>query len=243
MQQIGAILLAARQKTGLSLRETEEQSLRLAHEWNRPAFRISASWLNRVEREGRGLSVPKFLVLAVIYNLPMEQLLALCAREPALQETPGPATVPNATLLLTPGPLEAEARSWLPESLVLDPVPEQTTLLAPDTRLPTHYRRGVIGNRDRTLEPMVRSGSILLINTQRRSIAHRREWTTEFDRPIYFLLSRAGYHAGWCELDRTREWLTLVAHPLSYAAGMRWRLRQEVEVMGRVAAVMQRLEA
>src|ERR1039458_8700935 len=40
---------------------------------------------------------------------------------------------------------------------------------------------------------MIRPGSIVLIDTQKRTIASRREWTHEFDRPIYFLITRNGY--------------------------------------------------
>ena len=90
---------------------------------------------------------------------------------------------------------------------------------------------------------MIRTGSFLIINTQKRAIANRREWTNEFDRPIYFLFTRAGYSCGWCSLDREGEWLTLVPHPLSYASAMRWRYGKEVEVICRIATVLQRYEA
>jgi hypothetical protein len=94
---------------------------------------------------------------------------------------------------------------WLPDSIAVEPVPDNTTLLLPEDPLPSQFRRGIIGRLDKTLDPMIRSGSIVLINTLRRSIAHRREWTNEFDRPIYFLLTHAGYSCGWCELDRNAE--------------------------------------
>ena len=103
-----------------------------------------------------------------------------------------------------------------------------------------NYRRGVIGRRDRTLEPMIRAGSLLLIDIRKRAIAGRREWTHEFDRPIYFLLTRAGYTASFCELDKNAEWLTSVPHPLSYESNKRWRYRKEVEVIGTVAGVFMR---
>jgi hypothetical protein len=106
--------------------------------------------------------------------------------------------------------------------------------------LPSHYRRGVIGQRDRMLDPMIRAGSIVLIDTQKRAIASRRDWTHEFDRPIYFLITRAGYVSGFCELDRESEWLTLVPHPLSYETSKRWRFRKEIEVIGTVAGVLTR---
>jgi transcriptional regulator with XRE-family HTH domain len=223
MKQIGAKLRAVRMKWGLTLREVEERSLRIAQDRDNPSCRISASWLNRVEREGRGLSAIKLIVLAVIYSISPEQLLVYCPSAAKNSLNRNCPLGPNTTLLLTDGPLEEHARSWLPDSIAGEPIPDLTTLLSP-------------------VGPMIRPGSIVLINTLRRSIAHRRDWTNEFDRPIYFLLTHAGYFCGWCELDKNTEWLTLVPHSLSYATAQRWRYRKEVEVIGRVAAVLMRLE-
>lgn len=242
MDQVGAQLRAIRQRWGLTLREVEERSIRLAQEWGKPSYRISASWLDRVEREGRGLSLAKFLVLAAVYSIPSDQLLAYCPQSTDDSLIRGQISSPNSTLLLTSGPLEEHARLWLPDGVAAEPIPDTTTLLSHENHLPSHYRRGIIGRRDKTLDPMIRPGSIVLINTQRRAVAHRREWTNEFDRPIYFLLTHEGYICGWCELDKNAEWLTLVPHSLSYSTGQRWRYRREVEVIGRVAVVLLRLE-
>lgn len=237
MHGIGGKLRSARVQWQLTLREVEERSVRLAQEWGNPAYRISASWLDRVERENRGLSATKLIVLAVIYNLTAEQMLGLCppaSSSPQLEHVASP----NATLLLTQGPLEAHAKLWLPETLVTEPPPDETTLLpSDDGALPTRYRRGIIGRRDRTLEPMIRAGSLVLIDTQKRAIAGRKEWTHEFDRPIYFMLTRTGYVSGFCELDKDATWLTLVPHALSYESNKRWRYRKEIEVIGTVAGV------
>jgi|HubBroStandDraft_5_1064220.scaffolds.fasta_scaffold00536_2 transcriptional regulator with XRE-family HTH domain len=243
MLQIGARLREARLRWGLTLREVEERSTNLAQKWGKDTFRISASWLDRVEREGRGLSFPKFIVLAVIYGIPPEELLTFApGPESELRSAEYPSS-PNATVLLTKGPLEAHARMWLPDNVAIGPVPDDTTLLPPQGHLPRHYRRGIIGRMDKTLDPMIRPGSIVLIDTQRRAIAQRKEWTNEFDRPVYFLQTRSGYVCGWCELDRESEWLTLVPHSLSFSLAQRWRYRKEVEVIGRLAAVLLRLEA
>jgi transcriptional regulator with XRE-family HTH domain len=242
MGGIGNKLREARFRWQLSLREVEERSSQLAAQWQNPAYRISASWLDRVEREDRGLSATKLIVLAVIYGLTAEQMIALC---PAAAGGTGhelsQVSVPNATLLLSPGPLEQHAKHWLPDSFLTDPLPDATTLLpsGPGT-LPSHYRRGVIGQRDRMLEPMIRGGSVVLIDTQKRAVASRKEWTHEFDRPIYFLITRAGYVSGFCELDKDAEWLTLVPHPLSYETSKRWKYRKEIEVIGTVAGVLMR---
>jgi transcriptional regulator with XRE-family HTH domain len=67
MEGIGAQLHAARARWGLTLREVEERSNLLAQRCGNPAFKISAIWLDRVERENRELSAAKLIVLAYIY--------------------------------------------------------------------------------------------------------------------------------------------------------------------------------
>jgi transcriptional regulator with XRE-family HTH domain len=237
MEGIGGKLRATRLAWKLTLREVEQRTLRLAQQWGNPSYRISASWLDRVERENRGLSATKLIVLASVYSLTPEQMLALCppAGGSTLSEE---GSVPNATLLAE-GTLEANAKIWLPDGVVTDTPPEATALLPSDPgMLPSHYRRGIIGRQDRTLEPMIRAGSIVLIDTQKRSIAGRREWNHEFDRPIYFLMTREGYVSGFCELDRETDWLTVIPHALSFESNRRWRFKKEIEVVGTVVAAV-----
>lgn len=241
MEGFGCKLRAARLERRLTLRDVEERSLRLAQQWENPAYGISASWLARVESESGGLSATKLIVLAVIYDLTAEQLLGLCPNAVSNPADLEQVSSPNSTLLLSGGRLEEHAKLWLPDKFVTDPPPNDTTLLPADSNaLPAHYRRGIIGRRDQSLEPMILAGSIVLIDTQKRSIASRKEWNHEFDRPIYFLLTRTGFISGFCELDRHSEWLTLVPHLLSQESSKRWRYKKEVEVIGTVAAVFMR---
>lgn len=242
MDRIGIKLRAIRQKCGFTLRDVEERSASISQHWGDVSYRISASWLDRVERENRALSGTKLIVLGVIYSLSSEELLALYAHDRSNPSLVSQFASPNNTLLLTRGPLEEYARGRLPDSILARPIPEETTLLPPEDYLSAQLRRGVIGKNDRTLEPMVRAGTLVLINTQRRTIAHRREWSNEYNRPIYFLYTHAGYVCGWCELDRSTDWLTLVPHYASYAASRRWKYRVEVEVIGKVVGMLQRFE-
>ena len=240
MEGIGGKLRAARLAWKLTLREVEQRTLRLAQQWGNPAYRISASWLDRVEREDRGLSATKLIVLANVYGLTPVQMLGLCPPTGSIPATSDEMSVPNATLLAE-GNLDAYAKVWLPDSFVTEAPPESTSLLSSDPGLlPSHYRRGIIGRQDRTLEPMIRAGSIVLIDTQKRSIAGRREWNHEFDRPIYFLLTREGYVSGFCDLDRDTDWLTVIPHALSFESNRRWRFKKEIEVIGTVVAVVVR---
>lgn len=240
---IGSQLRRVRSRLGLTLREVEERSLVLGQQWGNTAYGISASWLDRVERENRALSATKLIVIAYIYNLTSDQMLSLCPGA-----TEGSAELElvsslNATSFPRDRLLEPRASLWLPDKLVTDPPPEHTTLLPSDQGvLRTQYRRGIVGRRDRTMEPMVLPGSIVLIDTQKRAIAHRKDWVNEYDRPIYFLFTRTGYVCGFCELDRKSEWLQLVPHMLSFQTkeDRRWRYRKEVEVVGTVAAMFTR---
>ena len=105
--------------------------------------------------------------------------------------------------MLTEGPLEEQARYLLPDTPVPDQTPEETTLiLTENSQSLAPYRRGIIGKRDLTLDPMIPAGSIVHIDTQKRAISSRKDWSHEFKRPIYFLMTRDSYVCGWCELDK-----------------------------------------
>ena len=65
MAGIGARLRAIRRQWQLSLREVEERSLRFAQERGSQSYQISASWLDRLEREEHELTVNKLICLSL----------------------------------------------------------------------------------------------------------------------------------------------------------------------------------
>jgi len=124
-----------------------------------------------------------------------------------------------------------------------DRSPDETTLLRTENAPSrTSYLRGVIGKLDLTLRPMIPAGSIVQIDTGQREISPKKDWTDEFQRPIYFLKTKDGYFCGWCELDEDSQWLTLIPHPLSSTPSRRWKYGTEVENLGRVMSVVIRPE-
>ncbi len=204
LKRIGGALRAIRQQRKLTLREVEEQSHIFADETGHDSYRISASWLDRLERAEHKLTVNTLHALAHIYGLQPEQLF----------------------------------RSIYPDSLGRDPPPDETTLLSPGRGpLRGRYRWGIIGKHDHTLAPLVRPGSIVQIDTQRRVIPPVKEWPHELERPLYFLMTRDACFCGWCELDSRGEWLTLVPHPLSPASRRTWKYQEDVEIVGRVVGM------
>jgi transcriptional regulator with XRE-family HTH domain len=238
---IGARLRTIRQQWQLSLREVEERSIRLAQERGSLSYKVSASWLNRLEREAHELTVNKLIALAEIYNLPTERLLrSLCPEDPrsVLKQLANP----NATTLITEGQLEQQAKYLVPGPIHAFHPSHETAFLSVEHDLsPTPYRLAIIGKGDRTLDPIIPVGSIVHVDTQERAISSRRNWAHEFQRPIYFLMTRDAYVCGWCELDKKEEWLTVIPHPLSHQSSRRWKYRTEIKSLGRVVAVAIRL--
>jgi transcriptional regulator with XRE-family HTH domain len=176
MERIGGTLGAIRLQRKLSLREVEERSRTFAQERGDNSYRISASWLGRLEKKQHGLTAKKLIALAHIYDVKPEQLIG----------------------------------SIYPDTLGRDPPPDETTLLSPENGpSPAPYKWGIIGKHDRTLEPLIPTGSIVQIDTRRREISPRKEWARELQRPIYFLTTGNTRFCGWCELDPLGEILTL----------------------------------
>jgi transcriptional regulator with XRE-family HTH domain len=95
-----------------------------------------------------------------------------------------------------------------------------------------------IGTSDPRMVPLLRPGSIVLVDVSIRKIDDS-DWTTEHDRPMYFVELRNGYRCGWFHRDGSR--LVMQPHPLSHCLPEAWRVPEEAEVVGRVTGVATRL--
>jgi transcriptional regulator with XRE-family HTH domain len=221
MAGLGARLRALRQQWRLSLREVEQRGSRIARNRGDPSYQVSASWLNRLESDEHELTVHKLITLAEIYSISTDQLIGSTSTAEAQPLILDQLSSPDSTILLTEASRKSRTKCLLPAT------PDQTTLLpVGNASSRTPYRRGIIGKLDLTLDPMIAAGSIVQIDTSKRGISSTKEWTHEFRRPIYFLLTPEGYVCGWCELDSNAEWLTLIPHPLSPASSRRWKYRR-----------------
>jgi hypothetical protein len=244
MPGVGEMLRTVRSQWGLSLRDVKDRSKALAQQWGSRSYEVSYSWLGKLERGEHDMTVPKLISLATIYSRPPEDLLRECLPKTTNSTIGFQVAGPNATVVVAGGVLEQQARDLLPDDFGSRAIPEQTMLLPMDhSTLAGPYRRAIIGRRDRTLDPMIPPGSVLKVDTRMRAIAPRKEWTNEFNRPIYLLETRKGLICGWCELDREEDWLTLVTHSLSRVPCKRWKYRKEVQVIGRAVAVSKSLIA
>jgi len=78
-----------------------------------------------------------------------------------------------------------------------------------------------------------------VIDDSRRRIANGG-WTSEHDRPIYFLEHRGGYACAWCTLRDDR--MVLHPHPASDCEPEFYQYPEEIEVIGQITDVAMSLE-
>ncbi len=195
MAHIGEVLRSLREEWGLTFRDVEKCSKILADQWGNTDYAISHGYLHQVEETGNNVSARKLVSLAEIFSVAPESLFRHCIPHKHISMVPDPLGVPQSTTLLMEGRLAERATTLLPDDFGSDPIPEQTTMLESRALHERgRYRRAVIGTRDRTLFPLITPGTIIKVDTFRRSIETRKMWKDEFDRPCYLLYTRKGLY-------------------------------------------------
>ena len=101
-----------------------------------------------------------------------------------------------------------------------------------------HRLYGFVGLNDYTLYPLLRPGSFVEIDPERKTPT-TRVVRSEFDRPIYFIDLRNEYACSWCEVINDR--LLLLAHPLSPAKARSVAFPKDAEIIGQVTGVAMRV--
>jgi transcriptional regulator with XRE-family HTH domain len=240
----GLRLRQARERLGLTYREVERASYELAARRGRPDFILHISRLADIENRGVVPGLHKLYTLAAIYRLnpvelfgwydvPIEECFHDGASLPA----------PRTHLMAAPTSLRIPMK--------FDPAfdPRRTEFLSRMvekwchfegvlTNHNGHHIYGYIGTSDRRMMPLLRPGSIVLVDGSVRKIDDG-DWTTEHDRPIYFVEVRGGYRCGWFHQEGSR--LVMQPHPLSHCVPETWRTPDEAEIVGRVTGVVTRL--
>jgi transcriptional regulator with XRE-family HTH domain len=240
----GLRLRQARERLGLTYRDVERASFELASKRGRPEFIVHISRLADIENHEVVPTLHKLYTLAAVYHLnpldifrwyevPLDEFFGDGA------EFPSPLT----NLMAPPASLRVPVR--------FDPAfdPRRTEFLSRMVERWGHFegvltnengrhRYGYIGLSDRRMVPLLRPGSIVLVDVSARHIDDQ-DWSSEHDRPMYFVELRDGYRCGWFHRDGSR--LVMQPHPLSRCLPESWRTPEEAEIVGRVAGVVTRL--
>ena len=247
----GQKLRQIRERLNLTLRAVEEASLEIADTERNSEFVVSTGRLNQIESDGSLPSIYKLCSLAAIYQMRVEEVLALYGINRGRMEEQRLKAPQARTHLLSvemgdPGRL-------LHFPIRFDPGfrPEKTCFFSrlveawgeiPAGLLATldlkKFRYGYIGYDDRMMVPLLRPGSVVQIDETQRRIVNEG-WLTEFDRPIYFLELRYSYECCWCH-QRGRE-VTLLPYSLSTCGPRVVRVPDDGEVLGRVVGLAMRI--
>jgi transcriptional regulator with XRE-family HTH domain len=237
----GLRLRQARETLGLTYREVEQASYELAAKRGRPDFILHISRLADIENRNVVPSLHKLYSLATIYHLsPLE--ISGWYEAPFQQTFEDGAAFPAQTTHLHEFPIrfalspQPGARLGSDCTGLLGELPDNVRYFPGMKEEATiRFRYGYIGLSDRRMAPILRPGSMVLVDTAVRKI-EETEWYTEYDRPLYFVETRGGYRCGWFLKLKSR--LVMQPHMLSHCAPEAWRTPAEAEVVGKVVGVI-----
>jgi transcriptional regulator with XRE-family HTH domain len=249
-ERIGLRLKRIRKRLGLSLRQVEEHSRKLAGKKRNPDYFISRGWLNNIENGTFTPSTCKQYTLGAIYNVPLSSVLS------AFGCTLGDFSRDQA--MFGPAKTQLDTRLSDADDTIVVPLKskkefrlERTSLLAKlgkiwgevPIRLLQHMdlRSGVygfVGLTDRTMFPIIRPGSIVQIDQNQRKVLQSK-WEDEDARPIYFVELRGEFICSWCEMGD--GYLSAVPHPKSKCQVRRFAYPREADIVGRVIGLTMRL--
>ncbi len=247
----GERIKALRLKARMTTREVEKLSLEISKSKRNPEYYISHAWLTDIENGEFTPSIYKLYSLSAIYLSRFTDLLSYFGLNLSDIGTDQTAIRLPRTYLI-PGQLSgAQEELRVPVQLATDSSFDQTKMLQwiPEAwqKLPLAVLQhlntknmlyGYVGFQDYTLYPLIRPGSFVEINPRQNRI-HGAPWTSEHDRPIYFVELRDSYTCSWCQLDGRQ--LSIVPHPISRLQIRTYRYPDEAEIVGRVTAVAMRL--
>ncbi|HUI77914.1 MAG TPA: helix-turn-helix transcriptional regulator [Bryobacteraceae bacterium] len=244
MDRAGEKLRRIRERLKLTYRDVAKASQEIARRRGSSEFTITLSRLADIENGNRAPSVFRIYTLCAIYRLDLHEVLewygvpveelAVEGLRIGLEETHSIQVTPSGRAAVAP-----------PEDIEIDV--HRTTFLSQFIRqwgkIPLsflsgtdhrEYRYGLLGLEDWSMHPILRPGSLLVIDQGRRRIA-RGGWTSELDRPIYFLEHRDGFLCGWCSVEEER--LLVQPHPSSEKPPSSFRYPDEIDVIGQVVGV------
>jgi hypothetical protein len=249
MLPAGKSLRTLREKLGLTMRDVENSSARIAERYRNEEFSIPPSRLSDIETKGILPSIYRIYTLSVIYRRDLRELMSWYGVD--LNNTAA-----DLGLVSPPKSHVSDALAGLSSVQVpvrMDPgFDERRTTnlgrmveqwgLVPFAYLAqlanSEFTYGYVGTQDFTMYPILPPGSFIQVDESRNRVVDG-SWRSEYERPIYFVETRDGHTCSWCSMRR--EEIVLQPHPLSPVPVRILRHPQEAEVLGQVVGVAMKL--
>jgi len=246
----GRRLRALREKLGLSMRDVENSSARLAEKYRNQEFSIPPSRLSDIETKGIVPGIYRLYTLSVIYHHDLRKLLSWYGVDMNnMPDDLGLVSPPKshicnalASLCSVQVPLRMDPAFDARRTTSLGRMVEQWGLvpLAYLARFASdNFTYGYIGTEDFTMFPILPPGSFVQVDETKNKVVEG-SWRSEYERPIYFVETRESYTCCWCSM-RSEDVIILQPHPLSRVPIRILRHAQEAEVLGQVVGVAMRL--
>jgi transcriptional regulator with XRE-family HTH domain len=249
--EFGKRLRAEREHLRLSLRQVQELSRDIAEHRKNYEYYIAHSSLADIESGKLATNIYKLYSLSVIYRLQYEKLAALFDVPVSEVEKDHKALVFPQTYLVGTASEFGRPPTLIPPELNERLRSERTNLVskmvdnwkdvAPALLQQMDWRDslyGYIGMQDHTLDPIIRPGSFVQIDSRQRTVPPPN-WHDEHDRPVFFFELRDRYVCSWCELHGSQ--LILVPTPQSRGQAKHIRYPDDATIVGRVTAVAMRI--
>ena len=245
----GQNLRALREQLGLTMRDVENASARIADKHGNDEYSIPPSRLSDVETKGVIPSIYRLYSLAVIYRRDVRELMSwygidlnMIAADLEIV-SPRKSHVSEALTSMSGArvPVRLDPGFDLKKTSNIGRLVEQWGVV-PMAYLEQfancNYTYGYVGSEDLTMYPVLPPGSFIQVDESKNRVVEGG-WGSEYERPIYFVETRAGYTCCWCSM--AGETIILQSHPLSPIAARVLRYPQEAEVIGQVVGVAIRL--
>lgn len=242
MGDAGQKLKQVRERLGFTYREVEEASQRIAKVRGSDEFIVALSRLADIENQGVVPSIFKLYSLCAIYRIDITEVMEWYGA--SVRNLPADsAVVPHPKthrVRFRYDDGEGEIPLAIDPGLDLDKTQFLSRFVQRWGKIPLmllnrvelkHLTYGFIGAADWSMFPLLPPGALVVIDQSRRRVLPGG-WSSENERPIYFLEHRDGYACGWCSLEEGR--LTVQFHPSSSRAPEFYEYPAEVEIIGQV---------
>jgi transcriptional regulator with XRE-family HTH domain len=245
----GQRLRALREEFGLTIRDVETASIRIAAKHQNDDFIIPLSRLSDIETKGIVPGIYRLYSLAVVYRRDFRDFLAWygidlngigadlnLAEPPRSHRT---EALDAATMIRMPLKLDPAFETRRTSNL--GRVIEQwgtVPLSFLSEFAKTNYTYGYVGTEDFTMYPILLPGSFVQVDEKKNEVING-VWRSEYERPIYFVETREGYTCSWCAVKN--DHLILQPHPLSPAPVRILQHPREADVVGQVVGMAMKL--
>jgi transcriptional regulator with XRE-family HTH domain len=247
----GNRLRILREQLGLTLRDVENSSVRVAEKYRNEEYAIPLSRLSEIETKALVPSLYRLYSLAIIYRLDFHDLLSWYGVD--LNNT-----VEDTSLVVAPKRTHrtdavaavnsVQAPTRLDPSFDLRRTENIGRMIEKWGAVPfsmlqelvsSDFTYGYVGTEDFTMFPLLLPGSFVQVDESKHEVVEG-VWRSEYERPIYFVETREGYRCSWCSMKG--DLIILQPHPLSPASLRLMRCPQDAEVIGQVVGIAMRLD-